>query len=382
MILSQSENYQRRVNVPILGPITLRNVSLAASLAFGVLGIGLTAVSIFLTLREPETRVTFEIISATDVLDLSRSLKDLRIEFRGQDLQEQDLNLKVVKINVANVGETHIRAGDYSNIDWGIRVVGGQVIEAKVDRSNAANVISTNDLRYIGSDTIGFPKIVFDKRDAFAIELLLLHPNDAEPDIVPIGKIAGVKNFDLEPPPLPGQAVGFVGQAFGGSSRVLAVRSGVYFFGSIIIFFAIVFGLVGAATMLDSVKARLRRKRVLQTEAIKQIDRVSIRDNLIDLYGSTGLSGLRRLSDIIAEPSAIRWMNHSSKWHISDRHRGIDDHTAPPMFDDSVDDVRMFWSARDALLTMGALERGAHDEAIVDPALTSTVKDLVAELEN
>ena len=378
MILSQSENYQRRVNVPILDSITLRNISLA----FGVLGIGLAAVSIFLTLREPETRVTFEIISATDVLDLSRSLKDLRIEFRGQDLQEQDLNLKVVKINVANVGETHIRAGDYSNIDWGIRVVGGQVIEAKVDRSNVANVISTNDLRYIGSDTIGFPKIVFDKRDAFAIEMLLLHPNDAEPDIVPIGKIAGVKNFDLEPPPLPGQAVGFVGQAFGGSSRVLAVRSGVYFFGSIIIVFAIVFGLVGAATMLGSVKARLRRKRVLQTEAIKQIDRVSIRDSLIDLYGSTGLSGLRRLSDIIAEPSAIRWMNHSSKWHISDRHRGIDDHTAPPMFDDSVDDVRMFWSARDALLTMGALERGAHDEAIVDPALTSTVKDLVAELEN
>ena len=380
--MSQSANYQRRVNVPILGSITLRNISWAASLAFGVLGIGLTAVSIFLTLREPETRVTFEIISATDVLDLRRSLKDLRIEFRGQDLQEQDLNLKVVKINVANVGETHIRAGDYSNIDWGIRVVGGQVIEAKVDRSNVANVISTNDLRYIGSDTIGFPKIVFDKRDAFAIELLLLHPNDAEPDIVPIGKIAGVKNFDLEPPPLPGQAVGFVGQAFGGSSRVLAVRSGVYFFGSIIIFFAIVFGLVGAATMLDSVKARLRRKRVLQTEAIKQIDRVSIRDSLIDLYGSTGLSGLRRLSDIIGEPSAIRWMNHSSKWHISDRHRGIDNHTAPPMFDDSVDDVRMFWSARDALLTMGALERGAHDEAIVDPALTSTVKDLVAELEN
>ena len=127
--------------------------------AFGVLGIVLTAVSLFLTLREPEPRVTLEIISATDVLDLRRSLKDLRIEFRGQDLQEQDLNLKVVKINVTNSGETHRRAGDYSNIDWGIRVVGGQVIEAKVDRSNAANLISTNDLRYIGSDTIGVPQV-------------------------------------------------------------------------------------------------------------------------------------------------------------------------------------------------------------------------------
>ena len=368
MILSQSENYQRRVNVPMFGPITLRNISLAASLAFGVLGIVLTAVSLFLTLREPETRVTFEIISATDVLDLRRSLKDLRIEFRGQDLQEQDLNLKVVKINVANSGETHIRAGDYSNIDWGIRVVGGQVIEAKVDQSNAANVISTNDLRYIGSDTIGFPKIVFDKRDAFAIELLLLHPNDAEPDIVPIGKIAGVKNFDLSPPPPPGHEVGFVGQAFGGSSRVLAVRSGGYFVGSIIILFAIVFGLVGASIMLDRVKQRRRRKRVLQTEAIKKIDRVSIRDGLIDLYGSTGLSGLMGLSNIIAEPSAIRWMERSSEWLILDRHHGSDEETSSLMFD--VGDWGIRSSARDALLTMGVLERGAHDEAIVDPALT------------
>ena len=177
-----------------------------------------------------------------------------------------------------------------------------------------------------------------------------------------------MKNFDLAPPPLPGQEVGFVGQAFGGSFRVLAVRAGVYFVGSIIILFASVFGLVGAAIMLGSVKERRRRKRVLQTEAIKQIDRVSIRDGLIDLYGSTGLSGLRGLSNIIAEPSAIRWMEHSSEWLIVDRHRGSDEETSSLMFD--AGDWRIFSSARDALLTMGVLERGAHDEAIVDPALT------------
>ena len=380
MILSQSENYQRGINVPIFARITLRNMSMAASLAFGVLGIVMAGMSIFLTLREPESRVTFEIISATDVLDLRRSLKDLRIEFRGQDLQEQDLNLKVVKINVANSGETHIRADDYSNIDWGIRVVGGQVIEAKVDRSNAANVISTNDLRYIGSDTIGFPKIVFDKRDAFAIELLLLHPNDAEPDIVPIGKISGVKNFDLTPPPLPGQEVGFVGQAFGGRFRILAVRSGVYFVGSVIILFAIVFGLVGAAIAIDSVKERRRRKRASQTQAIKGIDRVSVRDGLLDLYMSTGLSGLRRLSAIMAEPSAIRWMESSSEWLILYRDSGSDEETASMM--DKIGDHSTFYRAREALLAMGVLDRGENNEAIIDPDFTSAVKALVAELED
>ena len=117
-----------------------------------------------------------------------------------------------------------------------------------------------------------------------------------------------------------------------------------------------------------------------QTEAIKQIDRVSVRDGLIGLYGSTGLSGLRRLSDIIADPSVIRWMNHSSEWLISYRDSGSDEETASMM--DEIGDQSTFYRARDALLAMGVIDRGENNEAIIDPDFTSAVKDLVAELEN
>ena len=324
--------------------------------------------------------MTFKIISATDVLDLRRSLDDLRIEFRGQDLQEQDLNLKVVKISVENSGETHIRAGDYSDADWGIRVIDGQVIEAKVDRSDAADLISTSDLRYVGSETIGFPKIVFDKGDAFAVELLVLHANEVEPVVEPIGKIAGVKSFDLDPPPLPGTEVGFVRKTFGGSVRILAVRSGAYFVGSIIVLSVIILGIAAGAFAFDNVKKRRRRKQATQSLAIKAIDKVSVRESLIELYVLRGITGLRRLCDIMANPRGIRWMDHSEEWLITDIHRGGDDENQEPPFD--IGDWLDFANARDALLAMGVLERRENRETTIDPVIMSVVQDLVSELED
>ena len=380
MTTSRNENYQRRINLPIFGPITIRDLSLAAGLAFGVLGVLLTVASIYLTLRDPEARVTFKIISATDVLDLRRSLDDLRIEFRGQDLQEQDLNLKVVKISVENTGETHIRSGDYSNADWGIRVIGGQIIEAKVDQSDAANSILTKDLRYVGRDSIGFPKIVFDKGDTFAIELLVLHPNLGEPVVEPIGKIAGVETFGLAPVPQPNREVGLIGQALGGGVGVLYLRSGVYFVGSVVTFIGALFALFGVLDLVDWFRAWRRKKRVSQTNGIRRIDSVSVRDHLIDLYSSTGLTGLRKLCDIVAEPDAIRWMEHSSEWLISDQTRTTDDESLARTFD--AENWRSFQSARAALLAMGLLEKGENGEAMIDPNIIRELQNIVRELED
>ena len=341
----------------------------------------MTGASAYLTLREPETRVTFEIVSTTDVLDLRRSLEDLRIEFRGQDLQEQNLNLKVMKINVENSGETHIRTVDYSNIEWGIRIAGGQVIEAKVDRPNAANLISTNDLRYVGSDTIGFPKIVFDKGDAFAIELLVLHLNDVEPVIVPIGKIAGVKQFELAPPPLPGQEVGFVGQALGGGLRVVTVRSAVYLVGSIIILFASVFALLGVAWLVDNAKKVRRRKRVLQTDAIKEIEMVRVKDGLVEIFASQGIVGLRLVYELIQHPEWFVWSSSLNRW--VDIPRRSDTDFPNSVYRDLEDQNYLsFTRILAGFWAIDVLQRGNDDHPLIDRAFVDAVKDLLQELED
>ena len=146
-----------------------------ASLAFTVIGALLT----YLSLKEPEPGVTFETISDTNVLDLRRSLQDLNIVFRGQNVQEQNLNLRIVTINVVNSGELDILPNHYDHEDdWGMRFKNGEVIEARLVDTSSEYLRSRVVPQRLGVDTVAFPKIIFEKGAFFAIEVLLLHPKN------------------------------------------------------------------------------------------------------------------------------------------------------------------------------------------------------------
>ena len=166
------------------------------SLAIGALGVVLTYLA--LTEPEPESSVVFETISETDILDLRRPLQDLSILFRGQNIQEQNLNLRIITFSVTNTGEVDIIADYYDpGSDWGIKVENGEVISATLVGAKS-EYLRTNAVPYfIGMDTIGFPKVIFDAGDSFAIEVVLLHEEDKSPVISPVGKIAGIREMTV-----------------------------------------------------------------------------------------------------------------------------------------------------------------------------------------
>ena len=84
-----------------------------ASLFVGTLGAVLT----YLALQQPEPEVALETIGETNVLDLRRPLQDLNIVFRGQNVQEQNLNLRILTISVANIGDVDILPSHYDQDD-------------------------------------------------------------------------------------------------------------------------------------------------------------------------------------------------------------------------------------------------------------------------
>ena len=84
-----------------------------ASLGIGVLSVFLTV----LALREPEPAVVFETISETNVFDLRRSLEDLSVIFRGQDVQQQNLNLRILTLNIKNSGDVDILTSYFDQED-------------------------------------------------------------------------------------------------------------------------------------------------------------------------------------------------------------------------------------------------------------------------
>ena len=179
--------------------------------------------------------MTFETISDTNVLDLRRPLEDLDIIFQDQNIQEQNLNLRIVTVNVVNSGEIDILPGHYDQEDdWGVRFKDGEVIESRLVDTNSDYLRSKVTPQSLGVDTVTFPKVIFEKGASFAIEVLLLHPKDESPSVSSVGKIAGIDDINVLTRPLAKQEVGFVSELFQGSALIQVVRILIYFVGSLL----------------------------------------------------------------------------------------------------------------------------------------------------
>jgi len=80
--------------------------------AFAVVAFaGPVFLSVFLGLAALDKRdagMAYEILNTTDVLDVRTPVEDLKITFRGEDIQQGNLNLRIYSIRVMNTGETDI----------------------------------------------------------------------------------------------------------------------------------------------------------------------------------------------------------------------------------------------------------------------------------
>ncbi len=293
---------QARRRNPLRRLIPWQALTTIAALGIGVLGVLLT----YLALQEPEPRVNFETISNTNVLDLRRPLQDLNIIFRGQNVQEQDLNLRIVTVNVANSGEVDILPSHYDlEVDWGMKFKDGEVIEARLVDTNSEYLRSKVVPQRLGVDTIVFPKVIFEAGTFFVIELLILHPKNESPSISSVGKIAGIDEIAVLTRPLARQEVSFVAELFPGSALIQAVRTIIYLPGSLLAIVAVILSITGIADLFSKLNARRRRNRILQTRTIRQMDQDGMRKFLVAHYESSGIIGLKGLQGVIKESGRI-----------------------------------------------------------------------------
>ena len=82
-----------------------RLLSWQALAILGTFGLGVPSlVFAYFAIQQPKAGVTFETISEANVFEVHRTLDDLDIIFRGQNIQEKNLNLKIFTISVFNSG--------------------------------------------------------------------------------------------------------------------------------------------------------------------------------------------------------------------------------------------------------------------------------------
>ena len=329
---------------------------------FAIVMLSLAIISAYFgyqSLKQPQPEIFFETISDTNVIDLNRSLQDLSIDFRGQDIHEHNLNLKIMTINVVNSGEVDILTNHYDHEDdWGIKFKDAEVIEARLIDANSDYLKAKIIPRRLSTDTVVFPKVIFERGKSFAIEVLLLHSNNTAPSISPIGKIAGIDTIGVLTRSLTREEVNFINQVLNGSIPVHIVRSLIYQAAFIAIFFVFVLGLSLCFGDRDVISSD-RKIRILKTQSIAGINEEHVRNYVITRYESSGIDGLRNLQII------IKTLDVPSR---------------------QVSDAEMlslgYSNALNDLTNLGVLKKSEGEIVIVSPAFGDILDNLIAELED
>jgi len=163
----------------------------------GFIGITLAiiffVITIYYVFYTPQPKITYTILSDSNIVDLHKPLEDLKILFQDEDIQKNNLNLKIYTLKISNSGTKNILETHYaSDENWGIKISEGRIIESRLVESNSDYLKRNLNPKIVDDKTINFKKIILDKNDYFTLELLVLHPKDSDINLTPLGKISGI----------------------------------------------------------------------------------------------------------------------------------------------------------------------------------------------
>jgi len=151
------------------------------------------SIAIYYVFYTPQPKITYTILSDSNIVDLHKPLEDLKILFQNEDIQKNNLNLKIYTLKISNSGTKNILETYYaSDENWGIKITEGRIIESRLVESNSDYLKRNLNPKIVDDKTINFKKVIFDKNDYFTLELLVLHPKDSDINLIPFGKISGI----------------------------------------------------------------------------------------------------------------------------------------------------------------------------------------------
>jgi hypothetical protein len=258
-------------------------VSVSLALFFGLSNLG-----------EPDPKMTYEIVRETDVLDVRTPVDDLQITFQNEDIQGENLNLRIYAMRVINNGEVDILQTQFDQDQaWGLQVIGGRVIEARPIEASSSYLNQKSNPRVFGENIVQFDQAIVEKGQFFAFNMLVVHSKDVTPEIVALGKIADIDEILVTRVPVEVEGPGFLSDLFGGGWAVQLVRAILFLIGA-----AVILGLFAAAVVFYTyLTGMLRRRRIGNSVVIKTLSSQKQRDLLAEVYLNHGMAGVSDLRE-------------------------------------------------------------------------------------
>ena len=242
-----------------LGKVNWTIVSVILALFFGLF-------TVYVYYAE-HPNITFDIVNNANVLDVHKPLSELNIYFQGEDIQQSNLNLRIISVKIENTGNVNILQNFYDVNDiFGLRIDNGQIIESRLIYSNSEYLMSNLNLKTV-NNTLELSKPIFEKNKYFIVDILILHDKNEEPTIVPLGKIAGIDRIELRKSYAEKQT--FFDMVFSGSLSVHLIRLLIYLFiCSVFLIFILLI-----ASKIDTIRNNRRKhKRTLLVNKLDFFD--------------------------------------------------------------------------------------------------------------
>ena len=159
------------------------------------IGLGLTIIGLYLAIspprRDPHLVINYTVF---DLVKLNESNENLKIFFRGQDIEKEKLNLKVYSIKLENKGKSSIGITDFDpRIPFGIEVKNGFITGCNLVRTKDQDPYLLNNLysnKIEDSTRILFNKVIIKPRQFVRLKFTVLHKENVIPAIFPLGRLS------------------------------------------------------------------------------------------------------------------------------------------------------------------------------------------------
>lgn len=357
-------------------------------LAF-VIGVPTIAFALYSTFHESNPNISVVSINETNVLDVHKPLEELTISFQGKDIEEENLNLRILTIKVENSGEVDILQNYYDVDDiWGIQVQNGEIIEARLVDSNSDYIKSNLNPTVTGEENIvEFRKVIFEREKFFTLEILVLHEKDKLPQIMPIGKIAGIDKITVVKYQAGEAEQNFLAQLISGNVGVHIVRSIMYLVAALVTVVVIVFFAAGAVALRDNRRKAPRKRMVKRYWGSVAPKEGSKKKILSDMYVDRGAEGFRKIKVLLEDENKLR--GQVRKYELvkkRSKERGAEEITAEVAILEDAEQEHLLrrlklWPISD-LLEKGIVTPREPDQVLVDTEFKQLLDQFLEYLES
>ncbi len=343
---------------------------------FNFLSFAIGAVGLWLTFYPAKPDIQFE-VSAADIIDIHKPIKELLISFQGENIRERNLNLRLLTVRIVNNGRVDIVPASYDPaLPWGVSISTGRIIEARVISSNSEYLKERLTPIAYQQNAVELPKAIFESGKYVVIEVLVLHEKNLRPEIIPLGKIAGIDHLNVINSRNEKTSNRFISQVFSGRWNVQLIRMTVYSLASLMVLLIFIF--------TDDWVSKLRKKRLYR----KRQEKISatlfaqgIPDNLvsktvIEMYGKYGCRFLEHLKEFMeSDPAGIARFSKRKK---EDTFQFSMDLPHPLKFRGDFD----FYQGKEAvlpdLITKRLIKIEKDNRITIDPDLIPTISTVLS----